>query len=304
MKKNILILLLLFSFTSCFWDKSETESVVDIKRELLQTWNTQDIATWIVDETSTWATIDESMEDKPYKIEYTTEDKFLELDSLDWKELSYWEIEITWKTLDKVDKIEVKFSNKDSSFPVDNFTLKKFKPWDDTFKYYASSKYKVLDYWENIYEFTAYSWDKVSTLKLTIFIKQTENSETKTSLEDNSETNSWSKMDDKTSLEKISTWSSLSGSTTCADLNDYLLEKMSTWYYWNTCREDSNGTNFYLVRLDWKNYVYEKYNVSNNWEVSIKELERWTSNQDTKDTIESRNDELKLRNSEFESKTN
>ena len=77
---------------------------------------------------------------------------------------------------------------------------------------------------------------------------------------------------------------------------------MTTWYYWNTCRPSDNWIGFYLVRLDWKNYVYEKYNIANTWESTIKELEKGTSNEDTKDTIESRNNELKLRNSEFEAK--
>jgi hypothetical protein len=76
---------LILSLSSCFWDKSETESVDDIKQGLLQqTWTTvEETSTWIT-EISTWTTSDENIEDKGYKIEYTTDDKFLELDSLDW----------------------------------------------------------------------------------------------------------------------------------------------------------------------------------------------------------------------------
>lgn len=307
MKKNIILLLFLTLFlTSCFWNSTpwETQNVDDIKNELLNTWTTE-VSTWEINtftwtEISTWVTSEE--DNKLYKISYSTDEKFLELDSLDWKELKYWEIELTWKTLEKVDKIVVNFSNKDSKFPNDEFPLKKFKAWDETFKYYASSKYKVLDYGENNYEFVAYSWDKISKLNLTINIekKETEkiNTVQKTLSWSSAEWNIWT-IWETTSIEtknEISSWAT----TTCENLLDHLSETQNTWFYWNTCRPTKDWLSFYLTKLNWKNYIYEKHTIdTTTWTEKTYELEIWTWDTETKDTIKDTNNKLKLRNSDF-----
>lgn len=306
MKKNIIVLFLILSLNSCFWDKPTTENpnVDDIKNELLQSWSTE-VSSWSdLENTSTWNISEENtLETKGYNIKSTTDEQFLELDSLDWKKLEYWEIELTWNALQKVDKIEVNFSNKDSKFPNDTFELKKFKIWDKTFKYFASSKYKVLDYGENKYEFVAYSWDKISKLELTILIKGSEENKIEDEIKTSTwNTNTWSIWTIKTIDTKIlETKKETLSWTTCETLNDYLSEKMNTWYYWNTCRPSTKWISFYLVKLNWKNYVYEKHYLNTTtWEASTQQLEVSTWNTETKDTIKDRNNELKLRNSEFD----
>lgn len=86
-------------------------------------------------------------------------------------DLDLSEIEISWITLWNVDRIDVDFKNNSSKFPIDHYTLKKFKQGDISFKYNASSKYQTLDLWLNEFIFTAYSWWKEYKIKLEIFKK-------------------------------------------------------------------------------------------------------------------------------------
>lgn len=316
MKKIIYLISFSFLLTSCFWwpDQSKIE---EAKNQLLDTGSiTNNVSTWSEFLTWTiWEDVKNTEEFKNYSIQYTTGDKFIELDSLEWNDFDLSPIEITWKTLDKVDKIVVNFSNKDSTFPTDSYNLKQFKSWSETFKYNASPKNKVLDYGENVYEFEAYSQNKVSKLKLIINIKK--DSEFQTSTWTISEINisdlpTWPDFWNPISIWTDKFWYSdlkwleLSKSTisnlSCDTLNDYLLQNIDTYYYWNTCRDivKWKWITFYITKLNWKNYIYQKYYVTNNWLVWVYDLERWEWNDFTKDLIKDKNDELKLKNADFE----
>ena len=320
MKKIIVLLVLVFSLSSCFWS-TDNNQVNDAKKELLWSWEVSSDS-WNIDEnvSDSWSVEDSnswSLENKEkVSINYLDENKFIELDDLTWKDFTISdEIEITWKIIDKnVDKIEVKFSNRESSFPADDYILKTFKKWDESFKYKASKKFSVLDYGENIYEITAYKWKEISKVELIINIDKTDESNVSVETKDlkiedfptwwdfwnpiKIWTDSFSYSDLKSlEIKKQEIWN-----IDCENLNDYLSKNMKSYYYWNTCRNTvkDKWISFYITRLNWNNYVYEKHYLDNvHWLTWTFELEKWQTNAETKDTIQQRNDDLKPRNTEF-----
>ena len=239
-----------------------------------------------------------------FTIEQLTVDQFIELDSIASQIENITDsIKVTWKTLTKVDKIIVSFSNRGSDFPIDNYTLSQFKSWDDTFAYNAKSQFKVLDFWTNEYIFEAFAWDKSAKLQLTIIMpEEFEEEETETTevVEDDSdltENISYEKKliweeDDQVylSLPKSSTFGSplnsgedtitysninnfeikkqevSSDDVNCWNLTEYLETKINTWYYWNTCRDiiKDEGISYYVLRLNGDTYNYEKHYVDYN----------------------------------------
>jgi len=258
-------------------------------------------------------------------IKSLTMNNFIELDDLKTKTFPDWEIEITWKTLLNVDKIVVSFINKTSSFPIDNYTLKQFKSGDKTFTYRAFSRYQTLDYGENEYIFTAYSWKDISKLSLIINIdKQWKD----TKIKENNVNN------DKISYEKkkiwgdnnfkylnfpksnsfwemISTWNNsftyskidnLSvekkyvSNINCQNITESLKNTINSWFYWNTCRNiiKDKWIKFNIIRLQWDKYFYERHYIDyNNSLYGIFLIETWTGV--TSDSIKVKNDELKAK---------
>jgi len=113
-------------------------------------------------------------EEKKIEIIYWVTEQLLEFKDLSWENVLDWEVEISWKTLWKIDKITVTFSNDTSDFPIDKYTLKQFKSWDKEFLYRAFSRYETLDFWKNIYVFEAYYWDKISKSQVIINVVKKE----------------------------------------------------------------------------------------------------------------------------------
>lgn len=95
----------------------------------------------------------------------------LEFNALKYEDFKLGKVKISWKTTWYVNKINFHFSNKNSLFPDDSYTLQNFDPWNDSkFKYYANSKFKVLDFGLNIYKITAYTdnWNSIYLLRVLV----------------------------------------------------------------------------------------------------------------------------------------
>lgn len=332
-KNSLIMLLCIFTLSSCF---TSPEDVNKAKQDM-----------WIIEEkTPIIETIEEKKvtntenikttkktQNKNINIEYITEEKFLKLDILDYTSFINWEAEISWTTLEKIDKIIVTFSNSTSNFPKDVFELKQFSPWNKTFIYRAHTTYKVLDFWVNEYIFTAYVWEKISKLKLTVDVK-TKEEKTLETKEKEIEEIIYDKIDLKNddiilTLPKwwafghpISLWenwftySDISGleitkypfssEVNCENITDFLTEKIGTWLYWNTCRnilptkewEKSKWISIYVIRLDLDNYYYEKHFLNfDKWLYWSYEIEKgtWVD----KENISEKNSELKEKNKDI-----
>lgn len=299
MKKIFIITTLIFALTSCL-NSTNTQDLDKAKSDLLHwtsstntgttasTWSTTDssstgtTSTW-TSSTGTLSETDKKEETKnPIETKYLTDEKFIELDSLNISDFASMEKEITWKTTENVDKIIVSFSNPTSKFPSDTFQLKKFKAWDKTFLYRAFQKYETLDYGENTYTFEAYSWTKVSKLEL------------KVNIEKKDEKKDWDKKeDDKKTTEPIQTWklptSSVfwnpveigNGKVTYSDIKwleieniwekwptnssdsvtEFMNSKYKSIFYWNTKRPVvwDKWVSYFVVRVEWNKYLYEKH---------------------------------------------
>jgi len=316
MKKIIIFSMIIILLSSCsFWVKND--EVAKAKQELLnnnsssnssdntELFKKDDSAPSLTkDETLTWKTTESKTEevvvnnDKVYyKVENLTPEQFIEIDDLSdkLKNVSSW-IEITWKTLTNVDKIVVTFENKTSDFPIDNYKLGQFKPWDKNFVYRAKWEFKVLDFWDNEYVFEVYSGDKISKLKVLIHIPE-EIKETSHNIEKWTEP---TELDWNISYEKkiiwdwndsvylsfpksdafwdpLSVWTDLitysnidnlkikrvdfgTWAVSCENMTDFLKNNVSSWFYWNTCRDiiKDKWISVYVIRLDWDKYIYEK----------------------------------------------
>ena len=84
-------------------------------------------------------------------------------------------------------------------------------------------------------------------------------------------------------------------------VTEFLSERQKSYYYWNTCRPliKDKWISFYVIRLDWDNYYYEKHYIDKiHWFYWVYELEKWEWVD--KDTIWDKNKELKEKNTEFE----
>ena len=82
----------------------------------------------------------------------------------------------------------------------------------------------------------------------------------------------------------------------CETLTDYLSERMTSWYYWNTCRDivKDKGIKFNVIRLQGDDYVYERHYIDFvHGFYGVYELETGTGV--TSENIADKNNELKLR---------
>lgn len=316
-KFSILILLLLiFSLSSCF--KSNEEDISKVKQELLN--NEKSLEEQFEENIAKYEEIEQELEEQKeekFIINYLWENKFIEIDDLTNKDLSKLELEITWKTLVNVDKIVVNFSNSWSTFPVDEYTLKTFKAWDKTFLYRAFKKYETLDYWKNTYMIEAYSWNEVS--KIEIIVNIIDETKKTTDISNDKE----DKILDISLLptgdyywNPVSLWNwkvtysdikwlsieqiSWTGITLDSDsINSFLASKYKSWFFWNTLRPISwqDWVSFYVVRLDGEKYYYEKHYYTPSWFYWVLELESWTWVDVS--TISDKNTELKDKNETF-----
>lgn len=64
---------------------------------------------------------------------------------------------------------------------------------------------------------------------------------------------------------------------TCDDLTEFLTARLSSWYFWNTCRfiDGERGLKFNVLRLSGDEYIYERHYIdSTAWIYWVLELER------------------------------
>ncbi len=339
MKKIIISTIIIFFISSCSF--SNNDEVQKAKQELLSN-NTKTTKIEKLDKskTLTWEIKNEKksfLNNIPtFKIEKLTDDQFIEIDDLSdkMKNVINW-IEITWKTLTKVDKIEVIFENKDSIYPIDDYILGQFKPWDKNFVYRAKPRFKVLDYWVNTYLFKAYSWDKVSETKVIINIPKNIDNNVESSNDDTvsyekklvwnwswtvylsfpksevfwnplnvwTDTITYSNIDDLIiKRQEFDSWS-----VNCSNMTDYLKSKIDSYFYWNTCRDIIKGKwiSVYVLKLnkDKKTYSYEKwyfdYNHKLIWYYVInKDIK--VNDENILNDIKNKNKELKEKNDSFD----
>lgn len=300
MKKIIVLIIVTILLSSCslFWKKSDDE-VTKAKEELL--WeqvasNSDDIMsenteTWELDETNEEIDIDTN-EPTTNVTALTSGEPLIEIEDLSDKDFYSGEFYINGKVLWNVDRIEVNFSNESSTYPTDLYKLKQYKPWDSRFKYLASSNFKTMDFWLNEYIFTAYSWDITYKIKIEINIPEKEIKNSQNPVDAISDTEILG-LNDVKNL-KISNNDNVS-EITCESqkLTDYLVENYG-FSYWNSCRDIVKWKSiwFYVLRLDWDDYYYEKhyidYEKKTYW---ILLLETWTWV--TKESIKLKNYELK-----------
>lgn len=260
-----------------------------------------------------------------YRVEYLTDARFISLDSLEWKDLFSLKVEFTWKTLvDNVDKIIVNYSNNESDFPDDRYTLQTFNPGDSTFKYRAFDDYETLDYGVNKYLIEAYVWKEVSKLEVTLnvfeneedyIIKSTSEKTDSTiatieelSIDDLPESSEywtpkeiWNDIYTYSDIKWLeikniwNVWLDLDSDS----VTNFLIENNTWWFYWNTLRPIlwDKWVSFYVIRLDWDNYLYEKHYYLENWIYWVVSLEKWTWIDST--NLNDKNSELWNKNEEF-----
>ena len=236
---------------------------------------------------------------------------FISISEQDIKDISLEEREISGEVLDPaVEKITVDFENRDSKFPRDSYTLKTYKQWDSSFRYLASAHFKVLDFWENIYTFSAYKWDQISQIKVKIYVsKESQESDTQKNSNDVFASLPVSKdLGDPIKIwdsaftysqikwflaqkEEVSSFDCSNGES----VTQYLVQKYG-YTYWNTCRPLVPGKVYSLniLRLENENYLYEKYYIDTYNSLTANYLlQTWTG---SKETLESKNSELKEKN--------
>lgn len=341
MKKAINISLVLFVtliLSSCLTSQDDINEAKqnlwiineekNIDNNLSENWNENLEEDKIIqDEIIKEEVVEKEEEIKQIIVKSLTDIQFLEFDDLSNENIFDKEVEIKWKTLEKVDKIIVTFTNKDSNFPDDVYQLKQFTPWDSTFLYRAFTKYETLDKWENIYVFEAFSWDVSTKLEITInVIKKVEkikedNNMIDSRVEDIGEesyesidldklpVNSkfWTPVDlwwwkiSYTDLKWLEIKKDVNSSLTCENLTSTLADNLNTWFFWNTCRpiETDEWISFYVIKLDGDNYIYEKhYYLSYQGIYWIQEIETgtWVNSEN----IWEKNNELKMKNEDYE----
>lgn len=328
MLKIFISLLFLLTLASCGSSQSEIDAAKNklLNRDAVIATDIQTTGSWVQENTEndppmrddvTVSPQTESTAQDVFQIIPQTAAQFLEFDDLDISLIPTWEIEISWTTTADVEKIQVLFSNRGSDFPNDDYTLQTFSPGDKNFLYRASSRSKVLDFGENTYTFRAYSGKEITETRIRIRVgddfsqlpdstDDEENSDIVTTASDLDiadlpiSTNYW----EPTALGNGNvTYSQIKGfelsagdfsNPTCSWLTEFLQGRISTWFYWNTCRDLVAGEwIFYnVIRLEGDEYVYERHYVDTaHGYYATYELERW--NGVTSDNIAEKNTELK-----------
>jgi len=298
--KKILIFLLVALISSCsiLW---ESEKVKKAKEELWIKTNTPsfDITNNSSNQTQekNEEKKDDLSDDPRISIKHISWDKVLQFDKLNYFDFKKWYAKIKWKTLSYVSKIEVDFSNPDSPYPNDEFTLKRFKAGWKTFEYNANSKYKVLDFWLNKYTIKAFtkSWVSITEIKVLVsenddkYLDWTKNDlnsqkepETTTSKLIWDENNVvfadlpewWDFWNVIKLWEKSFTYSDIKWleikkqqfeKIDCSKdeenntyyVTEFLKKRLNNWYYWNTCRD--------IIKWDWISFYVLRLDGDNNY---------------------------------------
>ncbi|NUJ97416.1 hypothetical protein HGA92_01355 [Candidatus Gracilibacteria bacterium] len=269
--KKIIIFLFLFFLTSCFGGNKEETLNQGNEKNISQTASGDLIENTNQNES-------EKKDDKAFfRVENLDEKNFISILPMDESEIKGDEIEILGQSLSSdIDKIEVSFQNKDSSFPSDRYTLKTFSPGDKSFRYIASAGFRVLDFGLNEYTFIAYSGEDKSEVKVSIFLPEESNGE---KVNDNFSSDEILealpqggdfgdvilKGDTFTysNIENLEIKKESLASLVCSEsdtITDFLVERYS-WVYWNSCRElvKGKGLSLNILRLKGEEYLYEKH---------------------------------------------
>lgn len=273
MKKIYIAVICFFLLTSCFWAKDE--SIDTAKQELLSQTQTgielpQTQTGWEIETTLS--------AQKKVAITYLDEKGYITIDPIDESSINFEEITIRGKAQSGwVDAITVQFSNGESSYPLDSYTLKNYVLWASTFEYHASARQKVLDFWKNEYLFTAKFWEDSSQVKVEIYLDKNEASRTAALQATWSGEIVWEPTNIAgLSLQKMEL-SPLDCSATDG-ITEFLLTKYS-WAYWNTCRDvvKERSIVFNVLRLEADTYLYERHYYDFVWgQYGILTLETWT----------------------------
>ena len=321
----ILALLLTLILSSCFTSQEDVNKakqnlwIIEIDND---SWSNLDTTIEEAKKEIIQEVVEEKEDIKTIEITSLTDEQFLEFDDLSRENLLDWEVELMWKTLSNVDKIIVYFVNEESDFPDDIFTLSKFKSWDETFLYRAFSRYETLDFWKNVYIFEAYSGDEITKLQIVLNIVEVTKNKIDSRVEDIELENEsyeeinisdfpvsaefwtpvelWNGKISYTDLKWLEIKRDVNPDLTCENLTSVLSDKINTWFFWNTCRpiEGEEWVSFFVIRLDWDNYIYEKhYYLSYEWIYWIQELEKWVWVDDK--NIWEKNTELKEWNDNY-----
>jgi len=306
MKKIIIFILFLSVLTWCGTSQGDIDSA---KQELLG--DTQKI-----EDTEKLITPEETTDKKSLvQIIPRDENNFLEFDTISELSLQTGEVIITWNTNIMVDSIDVLFTNPTSKYPDDNYTLKAFKSGDESFKYIASSKNKVLDFGQNEYIFKAYSGKEVSETKIILEVLSKDEQEIEwvesnligteentilidlpTSSKYGEPMKLWEAVFTYTQIKWLEINKEILEIVSCETLTDYLSERINTWYYWNTCRDivKDKGIKFNVIRLEGDTYIYERHYIDFvHGFYGVYELETWEGV--TSENISDKNTELKER---------
>lgn len=275
MNKIILLFTLWFVLSSCGASQNEIDSA---KQELLWTSTVEGIS---LDGEIEKAVEESIIEDSLIQIISQDDNNFIVFDTISESSLASGEVIITGTTNISVDSIEVSFTNPTSKYPDDDYVLQAFSSGDESFKYIASSKNKVLDFGQNEYVFAAYSGKEVSRIKIILEVPSDEKEVTGVEsnligVEDNLisiDLPTSSKYGEPMKLgEETFTYTQIKGLeinkeileiVSCETLTEYLSKKMNTWYYWNTCRDivKDEWIKFNVIRLDGDSYVYERHYI-------------------------------------------
>jgi hypothetical protein len=256
----------------------------------------------------------------------------LELNDLSNIDLSSWEVDLVWKIKAPVDKIRVLYSNSDSDYPDDDYSLQQFVAGSENFLYRAYSQYQTFDFWTNTYTIIMTSWKEESRLQFTIYYPNPEdNKEIKSDdwieiisdiqeIDSSALPTSWDYWSPIKLWENKFTYSDIKGfqvekhSVSTVDCSSDLVtstiwEKTWSWSWWNTCRpsEDKTYVTYYALNMkDWE-YVYAKHYFSPSYyaitELSTGVDEWWNSLEtvsDKNEWLKNNNNELKEQNESFE----
>ena len=325
MKKNIFLLFCISALlVSC---GSQNVDIDAAKKQLLSEESSQESVQETVVEApaeSVDTTVAEPepqvSEPKIIQIQSLSKEQFVEINPINEDINRDGSVEITGATLTEVDKIEVSFTNDDSVFPDDRYTLQTFKKWDDAFKYIASSKFQVLDFGTNLYTVTAHKGDATSETQITIELQDPEATkvEFETSIIGTEELSleidlpKSAEFGDPVSLGATSfTYSNIDtlevsqrgAEVSCDTLTEFLTEDIDTWFFWNTCRDiiKDKGISFNVITLgEDDSYIYTRHYVDfahglyGTYQVD-------TGTGVTKENISDKNTELKEQADSFES---